>query len=66
MIDYESLMKSNVKINSIDERGFYIVDRDGGTNYLHNDGKIRPGASGGTGFWPDYTSAKEFWNRWKL
>lgn len=65
----EFLIK-NVHINSIDERGWYIVAGgiNGGVHYLYPDGKIRIGVNnnGVSAFWPTEEEATAFFNVWKI
>ncbi len=60
----------NVHIDSIDERGWYIVAGgiNGGVHYLHPDGIIRIGINNdGVGaFWPNEQSATVFFVAWKV
>ena len=57
-----------VIINSVDNRGFYIVGGgiNGGIHYLYTDGHIRVGVNGnGHAFWKTEKEAFEFWSHWK-
>jgi len=70
----KDLMIKNAKINSIDDRGWYIVSGgiSGGVDYLYNDGIIREGvcassarSSCSSGFWPTEEAAQSFFKNWK-
>jgi len=65
----EFLIK-NVHINSIDDRGWYIVASgiNGGVHYLYPDGNIRIGVNnnGISAFWPSEEAANIFFNTWKV
>jgi len=68
----KEFMIRNVKINSIDERGWYIVAGGirGGIDYLYSDGIIRggvqsKGAGGAIGFWLTEEAASSFFQKWK-
>ncbi len=67
----KELMIRNVKIDSIDKRGWYIVSggTNGGVDYLYSDGIIREGVlskdPGAFGFWPTEEAARLFFQKWK-
>ena len=58
---------ASVKIGTIDARGYYITDNNGGIRYLHDDGIIRPTVNNkrSHAFWPTRKAAENFWNKWK-
>jgi len=62
----------NVKINTADDRGFYITDwnsnGNGGVWYLYADGVLRIGTFSleSSAFWITREDATEFFNKWKL
>lgn len=58
------------KINSVDERGHYIVTTGmvASMFYLYNDGIIRSGVNSGDGatsFWPTQEEAFDYYEKWK-
>lgn len=68
----KEFMIRNVKISSIDERGWYIVAGgiSGGVDYLYSDGIIREGvkskdAGDAVAFWKTEVDAKVFFEKWK-
>lgn len=70
----KEFMLANAKINSIDERGWYIVAGgiNGGVDYLYSDGVIREGVKsskaesmGAFAFWPTKEIAESFYDQWK-
>ncbi len=74
MSEQESLISDLLdmhRVNSIDDRGYYIVNGDGncgGVYYLHNDGVIRSGVSSPSldAFWPTEAEAWKFYFKWAL
>lgn len=67
-----NILKMN-RINSIDERGYYIVNGDGnsgGVHYLYADGIIRDGVrspeTDAKAFWPTETDALSFFITWAM
>ena len=70
-ISRKEFMVKNVKIDTVDDRGWYIVAGgiNGGVDYLYSDGIIREGVysahrEDASAFWPTEELARSFFEKW--